>query len=102
MIDWIEVEKDLRDLAHNTRYELGTTGYHAERILNYIKDLISKEFKLVASGEIEVRNYDNLEEVFDRFFRENSIEDYGKIFERVEKYNGKNISIYMGEDEVKK
>lgn len=86
MIEWDNVEKDLRGLAHNSRYELGTTEYHAERILNYFKDLIAKEFKLVARGKVEVEPLPTSPKF-----------EYGLLYE-LSNCQGKNIEVYIREE----
>jgi len=53
MIDWNKVKNDIEKLAHNTRYEIGTTEEHAEIIFNYIKSLIEKEYKLLVKFNYE-------------------------------------------------
>jgi len=97
-MDWNTVNEKIKELAHNARYEIGTTEEHAEEILNYVKTLIAKEFKLVASGLV----YDSSCEYSGGFHIGkgwgNEANDFD-LCEIMDKYDKKNISIYISENE---
>jgi hypothetical protein len=78
MINWNEVEEDLSKIINRVFIKL---------TIDYIKSLIAKEFKLVASGGV-TRECGDL----DIFFI-----DKKQINMMFKKYDGKNIEIYIRE-----
>ena len=103
MIDYNRLEETLKKYIYSIKYEEGTVEEYAKKLTNYFESLIEKEFRLVASGEvIKINNTFYLANRINNKIEEVCIIDEllefcedNKIIFRL----GKNISIYIKEDD---
>lgn len=100
MINWNEVEEDIIPLIWGER--------QTRNLLHYFQNLIEKEFKLVASGEVKLRgrkifsqnlngDCNELEEVYLKGEKDIGLNEILTEEEAME-LEHKNISIYISEN----
>lgn len=94
MIDWNEVKLEIYRVLSGVGDSDGTNTDKTSRITDYMKKLISKKFKLVAKGKLQLSR-DNGISVIDANGNQVNIDE--KLYPNY----GKNISIYISENDNK-